>query len=34
MEYFYFHNFFMKACGRNNVRRQNERTPLLDVLHK
>ncbi|MCP5123915.1 MAG: VWA domain-containing protein [Pseudomonadales bacterium] len=34
MEYFYFHNFVYESVWRNNIRRQNERTPLLDVMHK
>jgi uncharacterized protein len=34
MEYFYFHNFLYESVWKNNVRRHNERTPLLDVLHK
>ena len=34
MEYFYFHNFIYESVWRNNVRRHQERTPLLDVLHK
>jgi uncharacterized protein with von Willebrand factor type A (vWA) domain len=34
MEYFYFHNFLYESVWRNNVRRHNERTPLLDILHK
>ena len=34
MEYFYFHNFIYESVWRNNIRRHNERIPLLDVLHK
>lgn len=34
MEYFYFHNFLYESVWKNNVRRHNERTQLLDVLHK
>jgi len=34
MEYFYFHNFVYESVWRNNYRRHNERTPLLDVMHK
>ena len=34
MEYFYFHNFLYESVWKNNIRRQNERTPLLDILHK
>ncbi len=34
MEYYYFHNFIYESVWRNNVRRHNERVPLLDVMHK
>jgi uncharacterized protein with von Willebrand factor type A (vWA) domain len=34
MEYFYFHNFIYESVWRNNIRRHNERTALLDVMHK
>ncbi|MEQ8516561.1 MAG: hypothetical protein RIC38_13215, partial [Chromatocurvus sp.] len=34
MESFYFHNFLYESVWRNNVRRHNERTPVMDVLHK
>ena len=34
MENFYFHNFLYESVWKNNIRRHNERTPLLDVLHK
>jgi len=34
LEYFYFHNFLYESVWRNNIRRHNERTPLLDILHK
>jgi len=34
MEYYYFHNFLYESVWRNNIRRHNERTPLLDILHK
>ena len=34
LEYFYFHNFIYESVWKNNVRRHNERLPLLDVLHK
>ncbi len=34
MEYFYFHNFIYESVWKNNVRRHNERTSLLDVMHK
>jgi uncharacterized protein with von Willebrand factor type A (vWA) domain len=34
MQNFYFHNFLYESVWSNNVRRHNERTQLLDVLHK
>jgi len=34
LEYFYFHNFLYESVWKNNVRRHNERTAMLDVLHK
>ncbi|MFV8817393.1 vWA domain-containing protein [Haliea sp. E17] len=34
MEYFYFHNFIYESVWKNNIRRHNERTQLLDVMHK
>jgi uncharacterized protein with von Willebrand factor type A (vWA) domain len=34
LEYFYFHNFIYESVWKNNVRRHNERTPTLDILHK
>ena len=34
MEYYYFHNFIYESVWGNNIRRHNERTPLLDILHK
>lgn len=34
MEYYYFHNFIYESVWKNNIRRHNERTSLLDVLHK
>ncbi len=34
MENFYFHNFLYESVWRNNIRRHNERTPVLDILHK
>jgi uncharacterized protein with von Willebrand factor type A (vWA) domain len=34
LEYFYFHNFIYESAWKNNVRRHNERTPMLDILHK
>jgi uncharacterized protein with von Willebrand factor type A (vWA) domain len=34
MQNFYFHNFLYESVWSNNVRRHNERTQLLDILHK
>lgn len=34
LEYFYFHNFLYESVWRNNVRRHQERIPLMDVMHK
>lgn len=34
MEYFYFHNFIYEAVWKDNMRRWDQRTLLLDVLHK
>ena len=34
MEYFYFHNFLYESVWKNNIRRHNERTPVLDIMHK
>ena len=34
LEYFYFHNFVYESVWRNNVRRHQERIPLLDVMHR
>ena len=34
MESFYFHNFLYESVWRNNLRRHNERTRVMDVLHK
>ena len=34
LEYFYFHNFIYESVWRNNIRRHNERTSLMDVMHK
>ena len=34
LEYFYFHNFIYESVWKNNIRRHNERTPVLDILHK
>ncbi len=34
LEYFYFHNFVYESVWRNNIRRHQERIPLVDVMHK
>ncbi len=34
LEYFYFHNFVYESVWKNNVRRLNERTSTLDLMHK
>ena len=34
MENFYFHNFLYESVWSNNVRRHNERTNTLDIMHK
>ena len=34
MEYFYFHNFIYESVWKNNQRRWDERTMLVDVMHK
>jgi len=34
MKSFYFHNFLYESVWSNNVRRHNERTQVLDILHK
>ena len=34
LEYFYFHNFIYESVWKDNMRRNNERIPLFDVLHK
>lgn len=34
LEYFYFHNFVYESVWKNNVRRHNERTSMLDIMHK
>jgi uncharacterized protein len=34
MEYYYFHNYIYESVWKNNVRRHNQRTSTLDVLHK
>jgi uncharacterized protein with von Willebrand factor type A (vWA) domain len=34
MENFYFHNFIYESAWKNNIRRHNERTQMLDVMHK
>ncbi|MBC7779735.1 MAG: VWA domain-containing protein [Proteobacteria bacterium] len=34
LEYFYFHNFVYESVWKDNRRRFDERTPLIDVLHR
>ncbi len=34
LEYFYFHNFIYESVWKDNLRRNNERLQLFDVLHK
>ncbi|HWA13590.1 MAG TPA: VWA domain-containing protein, partial [Burkholderiales bacterium] len=34
LEYFYFHNFLYESVWRDNRRRNSERFPTFDVLHK
>ncbi len=34
LEYFYFHNFVYESVWRDNRRRNAERTPMFQVLHK
>ena len=34
MENFYFHNFIYESLWKNNVRRHNERSQTLDLMHK
>ncbi len=34
MEYFYFHNFIYESVWKNNIRRHNERSSTLDIMHK
>jgi uncharacterized protein with von Willebrand factor type A (vWA) domain len=34
LEYFYFHNFVYESVWRDNRRRNSERHPLWDVIHK
>ncbi|MBS99594.1 MAG: hypothetical protein CMI01_13075 [Oceanospirillaceae bacterium] len=34
LEYFYFHNFVYEHVWRDNRRRYNESTPLMDLLHR
>ncbi|MBB3104856.1 vWA domain-containing protein [Azomonas macrocytogenes] len=33
IEYYYFHNFIYEAIWRDNLRRNSQLTPTLDVLH-
>ena len=34
LEYFYFHNFVYESVWKNNIRRFNECTSTLDLMHK
>ncbi|MEZ5572343.1 MAG: VWA domain-containing protein [Halioglobus sp.] len=34
LQNFYFHNFLYESVWQNNIRRHNERTQVLDILHK
>ncbi|MGI9286634.1 MAG: vWA domain-containing protein [Pseudomonadales bacterium] len=34
LEYFYFHNFIYEAVWKNNIRRFNDTTSTMDLLHK
>ena len=34
LEYYYFHNFIYESVWKDNRRRQSERIPLYDVLHR
>ena len=34
LESFYFHNFIYEAVWKSNIRRHNEHTPTLEILHK
>ncbi|MEZ5502594.1 MAG: VWA domain-containing protein [Halioglobus sp.] len=34
LQNFYFHNFLYESVWTNNIRRHNERTQVLDILHK
>ena len=34
LEYFYFHNCVYEGLWKDNLRRNNERIPTMDVLHK
>jgi uncharacterized protein with von Willebrand factor type A (vWA) domain len=34
LEHFYFHNCVYESVWKDNLRRHNERTPTLEVLHK
>ena len=34
LEAFYFHNFIYESVWRDNRRRHQERTPLVDILHR
>jgi len=34
LEYFYFHNFIYESVWKDNLRRHDERFPVLDILNK
>ncbi|WP_211824018.1 vWA domain-containing protein [Kistimonas asteriae] len=34
LEFFYFHNFIYESVWKDNYRRDSERIPTLDILHK
>jgi len=34
LEYFYFHNFVYESVWKDNRRRFDQRTPLIDVMHR
>ena len=34
LEYFYFHNFVYESVWKDNRRRQSERIPIFDVMHR
>ncbi len=34
LEYFYFHNFVYESVWKDNLRRNSERIPMMQILHK